>query len=71
MMEITIENLTAQQKVIAQALWTAKDTDTVTALMIVFGKEPVQVVQSMMLAAVYDSMEVDTSQAKEYLSKFK
>lgn len=70
-MEITIDNLTPQQKVIAQALWTAKDKDTITALMIVFGKEPVQVIQSMMLAAVYDSMEVDTSQAKEYLDKFK
>jgi hypothetical protein len=70
MKEIVIHNLTMEQKVILDALWTAKSNETITALMIVFGKKQVQAMQQMLLAASLDVQDIDTSEAKSILSKF-
>jgi len=66
---ISIDNVTAQQKVILDALWTAESPDTITALMLVFGKAEVQAMQSMLVAAAFDSV-TDTTEANDYLRKF-
>lgn len=66
---ISIDNITAQQKVILDALWTAESPDTITALMLVFGKAEVQAMQSMLLAAALDQVE-STNEANDYLRKF-
>ena len=70
MKEIVIHNLTMEQKVILDALWTAKSNETITALMIVFGKKQVQAMQQMLLAASLDVQDIDISEAKSILSKF-
>ena len=70
MKEIVIHNLTMEQKVILDALWTAKSDETITALMIVFGKKQVQSMQQMLLAASLDVQDIDISEAKSILSKF-
>ena len=70
MKEIVIHNLTMEQKVILDALWTAKSDETITALMIVFGKKQVQAMQQMLLAASLDVQDIDISEAKSILSKF-
>jgi hypothetical protein len=66
---ITIDNVTPQQKVILDALWTADSPDTITALMLVFGKAEVQAMQNMLIAAAFDSI-TDTTEANDYLRKF-
>jgi len=66
---ITIDNVTAQQKVILDALWTAESSDTITALMLVFGQAEVQAMQSMLIAAAFDSV-TDTTEANELLQRY-
>lgn len=66
---ITIDNVTPQQKVILDALWTAESPDTITALMLVFGKAEVQAMQNMLIAAAFDSV-TDTTEANELLQRY-
>jgi len=66
---ISIDNITAQQKVILDALWTAESPDTITALMLVFGKAEVQAMQSMLVAAAFDTI-TDTTEANELLQRY-
>ena len=66
---ISIDNVTPQQKVILDALWTAESPDTITALMLVFGKAEVQAMQSMLVAAAFDSV-TDTTEANELLQRY-
>ena len=66
---ITIDNVTPQQKVILDALWTAESSDTITALMLVFGKAEVQAMQSMLIAAAFDRI-TDTTEANELLQRY-
>lgn len=66
---ITIDNVTAQQKVILDALWTAESSDTITALMLVFGQAEVQAMQNMLVAAAFDQVE-STDLANSVLQQF-
>lgn len=67
---MTLTGLTAQQVVIADALWSAKDELTIVSLMLTFGKTQVQTVQSMMIAECLDQID-DTDLAAEVLEKFR
>ncbi len=66
---ITIDNVTPQQKVILDALWTAESSDTITALMLVFGQAEVQAMQNMLVAAAFDQVE-STDLANSVLQQF-
>ena len=66
---ISIDNVTPHQKVILDALWTAESPDTITALMLVFGKAEVQAMQSMLIAAAFDQVE-NTELANSVLQQF-
>lgn len=68
---IKIEGFTARQHVIADLLWEAQTTEELVAIMLAFGKEEVSIVKEMIVAATYDSMDVDVSEANEYLDKFR
>lgn len=67
---MTLTGLTAQQVVIAEALWNAKDQDTIVALMLAFGKAQVQSMQSLMIAEALDQV-TDTDLACSVLNKFR
>ena len=66
---IHIDGLTARQKIIADLLWEAQETDELVGIMLAFGKEEVVVVKEMIVAATYDQME-DTDIANDYLKRF-
>ena len=66
---IHIDGLTARQKVIADLLWEAQETDELVGIMLAFGKEEVAVVKEMIVAATYDQMQ-DTDIANDYLKRF-
>lgn len=70
-MSITINGLTKEQVIIAEALWNAETPDAIVALMLVHGKEKVNVMKELITAAVIDQTEPDLSQVKDYLSKFR
>lgn len=66
---IHIDGLTARQKVIADLLWEAQETDELVGIMLAFGKEEVVVVKEMLVAAMFDQDEsIDI--ASNYLRKF-
>lgn len=67
---ISIEGLTPTQCTIADALWTAESADAITALMLVFGKEQVNIVMEMMTLAALDTIEPDLEEVANYLRKF-
>ena len=67
---ITIQGLSPTQYAIADKLWTAESADAITALMLVFGKAQVKVVQEMMTLAALDQIEPDLSDVANYLRKF-
>lgn len=67
---ISIEGLTPTQHAIADRLWTAESADAITALMLVFGKEQVNIVMEMMTLAALDQIEPDLEEVANYLRKF-
>ena len=67
---ITIQGLSPTQYAIADKLWTAESVDAITALMLVFGREQVKVVQEMMTLAALDQIEPDLDDVANYLRKF-
>lgn len=67
---ITLENLSFEQKAIAEALWTAKSSDVIIALSLVYGRQEVRAIQELMLAASLDAVE-NTDQAQQVLNRFK
>jgi len=67
---ITIQGLSPTQYAIADKLWTAESPDAITALMLVFGKAEVKVVQEMMTLAALDQIEPDLEAIANYLRKF-
>ena len=67
---ITIQGLSPTQYAIADKLWTEESADAITALMLVFGREQVKVVQEMMTLAALDQIEPDLEAIANYLRKF-
>jgi len=67
---ITLENLSFEQKAIAEALWQAKSSDVIIALSLVYGRQEVRAIQELMLAVSLDTVE-NTDQAQQVLNRFK
>lgn len=72
-MTITLHNLTAQQKLLAEILWNMQSSESVAALIKLLPepyKHDAKVVRELMTAAVFDQ-HTDTVIAQEALSKFR
>ncbi|NCZ71144.1 MAG: hypothetical protein EB010_09935 [Acidimicrobiia bacterium] len=65
-----LTGLTSRQVVIAEALWNAQDENTIVALMLAFGKQEVQTMQSLMIAEMLDNVS-DTDLATDVLAQFR
>jgi hypothetical protein len=65
-----LTGLTSSQVVIAEALWNAQDENTIVALMLAFGKQEVQTMQSLMIAEMLDNVS-DTDLATDVLAQFR
>jgi hypothetical protein len=65
-----LTGLTSRQVVIAEALWNAQDENTIVALMLAFGKQEVQTMQSLMIAEMLDNVS-DTDLASDVLAQFR
>ena len=66
---ISIEGLSPAQQLIADSLWTAKDADSIIALMLVHGRASVQLVQELMILAVLDTVDADLTDVRNYLQQ--
>lgn len=67
---VTVQGFTPRQCVIADALWAAESSDAILALMLVFGKDEVDLVKEMITAAALDQMADDTTDAMNELKRF-